>query len=129
MLYRSIVAIISVLSLISVLLIMSFTSPNEISPFGILALFVLVYVFCVGLFTFGLYWSTRVYSYIYSRLGRRRVNPITFKNSYFFSTVVAVLPVMIIGLQSVGAVSWYSNILVLLFVGLGVLYVSKVVKY
>ena len=53
------------------------------------------------------------------------MQPLSFRRSYYFSTVLAAAPVMLIGLQSVGSVGIYEFILVMLFVVIGCVYIAK----
>lgn len=54
-----------------------------------------------------------------------RFQPLTYKRAYYFSTVIAAAPVMLIGLQSVGSIGIYEILLVALFTVVGCIYISK----
>ena len=56
---------------------------------------------------------------------RRPAKPMSFRRAYYFSTILAAVPVMLISLQSVGSVTWYEAVLVIVFAALGCLYISK----
>ncbi len=56
---------------------------------------------------------------------RKPVRPIQFHRAYYFSTVLAAAPVMLIGLQSVQSVGIYEVILVVLFEVVACIYISR----
>jgi hypothetical protein len=56
---------------------------------------------------------------------RRPMKTLSFRRSYYYSTILAAAPVMLIGLQSVGSVGVYEVILILVFVVIGCVYVTK----
>jgi hypothetical protein len=49
----------------------------------------------------------------------------SFRRAYYFSTVLAAAPVMLVGLQSVGAIGIYEFILVVVFEVIGCVYITK----
>jgi hypothetical protein len=53
------------------------------------------------------------------------MQPMSFRRAYYFSTVLAAAPVMLVGLQSVGSIGIYELILVILFEVIGCLYIAK----
>jgi hypothetical protein len=58
-------------------------------------------------------------------IARRPFEALSFKRSYYYSSVLAAAPIMVFGLQSVGRVEVYEYFLVLIFVCIGCLYISK----
>lgn len=56
---------------------------------------------------------------------RRPMRPMPFRRAYYFSTILAAAPVMLIGLQSVGAIGIYEFILVIIFEVIGCVYIAK----
>jgi len=113
---KKIIIISSIVALVLLTILLNITNPASAGPFGILILFVSVYVIFVGLIT-GL---ICILSKIVSRLSfifmsRRPIYTISIKNAYYYSTVISLAPVMLIGLNSVGAGSFYSTLLVIIF--------------
>lgn len=49
----------------------------------------------------------------------------TLGRSYYFASVIALAPVMVVGMQSVGEVGLYELLLVILFVGIACVYIAK----
>lgn len=102
------------------------TNPTDAGPFGILVVFIFSYVSLIGIVTLFLYYANRsVVSLSRSFLVRKPLMKMSAKRAYYYSTVIALAPIMLIGLQSVGDITFYEIALVVLFVAVGVLYVSK----
>ena len=120
------IAITTVVSLCLLIILLNVTSPSTSDPFEILIIFIFAYLLSLGLVTFFIFGV----SYLVSRLSvvfaaRRPTERLNFKRSYYYSTIVALAPVMLIGLQSVGVVNVYEILLICLFVIIGCLYISK----
>ena len=125
MLQRTI-AIISGLSLCLLIILLTTTTPATAGPFGVLVIFISAYLAFLGLISFFLYGGWRLAGRMARTFGvKRPVEPLPFRRSYYFSTIIAAAPVMLLGLQSVGSVSIYELILVVLFVVIGCVYVSR----
>jgi hypothetical protein len=123
---QRIIAIITVTSLCLLILMLVFTTPASAGPLGLLVIFISAYLTSLGLISFFLYGSSRLAAYALSGFTvKKPMKPLTFKRSYYFSTVLAAAPVMLIGLQSVGSVGIYEFILVALFVSIGCVYIAK----
>lgn len=102
------------------------TTPVSAGPFGILVTFILMYVIALVAVTFIL----RVVSAGYARIrsltiSKKPVAPLSLKRAYYFASVIALAPVILVGMQSVGEVGIYDLILVLLFVVIACAYVAK----
>lgn len=123
---QKILAVITVVSIGILLLIVTTTTPATAGPFGLLLLFLTAYLTCLGLISFFLYGLSRVYVFVAAGFTTRRPPQVlSFQRSYYFSTVLAAAPVLLIGLQSVGAIGVYEVGLVLIFEVIGCLYVAK----
>jgi hypothetical protein len=123
---QKILAIITVVSIFLLVVTVTTTTPATAGPLGLLLLFVSAYLTSLGLISFFLYGVSRVYVFVVSGMATRRPpRALTFQRAYYFSTILAAAPVLLIGLQSVGAVSLYEVSLVIIFVAIGCLYISK----
>jgi len=108
------------------IVLLNVTTPATAGPFGILIIFVFAYFSLIGLMTNFLYWISRLIAHLSTGIVTRKpFEPLTLKRSYYYSTVVAAAPIMLIGLQSVGAVGFYEFLLVFIFIIIGCLYISK----
>lgn len=102
------------------------TTPAEAGPLGILFVFILMYLSALGMLTFLLFGVSRAIARV-SRSFTVRHPPrvMSFQRSYYFASVLALVPVMFIGIQSVGKVGLYEVILMLLFTTIGCVYIAK----
>ena len=121
--------ILSLIGLVSaglLLILLTTTTPATVGAFGILAVFLLTYIVTLSAFTFIVWILAR----LANKIGHethllRKQYVFTLKKSYYYSSVLALGPVIIISLQSVGGAGIYELSLVALFIFLGCLYVSR----
>jgi len=108
------------------LVIMNTTTPSSAGAGGILAVFLLGYVVLLCLLTFVVWTFVKIVNKAAKELhiSRKRYN-ISLRKSYYYSSVIALGPTIIISLQSVGGVGLYDLGLVLLFIVLGCVYVAR----
>ena len=120
------IATISLVSLVLLSLMLTFTSPATAGPFGLLVIFVTAYLTFVGLISFFLFGINRLAIMVSSGMTLRRpLGRMEFRRAYYFSTVLAAAPVMLIGLQSVQSIGIYEVLLVVIFEVVACLYISK----
>lgn len=123
---KLIILITTLVSLGLLAVLLNITTPATVGPFGVLSIFVLAYILSLGLITVFIYAMSNLLSRLSSVLVTRRPFPkLTLKRAYYFSTILAAVPVMLIGLQSVGAIGPYQLFLLTVFVVIGFLYISK----
>jgi len=121
-----IIATLSLASLCVLSLMLTFTSPASAGPFGLLVIFITAYLTFLGLISFFLFGINRLIVMVSSGMTiRKPLRPMAFKRAYYYSTVLAAGPVMLIGLQSVQSIGVYEVILVLIFEVVACLYVTK----
>lgn len=102
------------------------TTPSTIGPLGILIVFILMYVSVLGVLTFLLFWGSRSLARLSrSMVTRRPVQPLSLGRAYYFSSVLALAPVMFVGMQSVGQVSVSDVFLIVLFTTMTCVYIAK----
>ena len=115
-----------VVATIALIVLLTTTEPAVIGPVGILAIFVLMYVSALGVVTFLLYGGSRVVGKIASSFTvKKPIAPMNLRRAYYFSSVIALAPVMIIGMQSVGGVGIYELLLIGLFELIACIYIAK----
>lgn len=111
-----IVATAAVIGLGVLLVMLSLTTPATAGPFGLLAIFVSAYLFFLGVVSFFLFGVRKLVIMVSRSFAvRRPPRELSFRRSYYYGTVLAVAPVLVIGLQSVGTVGIYEAMLILLF--------------
>lgn len=124
-----IIATLSLASLCVLSLMLTFTSPATAGPFGLLVIFITAYLTFVGLISFFLFGINRLVLLISGGMTLRKpLQAMDFKRAYYYSTVLAAAPVMLIGLQSVQSIGLYEIILVVIFEVVACLYVTKRMK-
>jgi hypothetical protein len=123
---QRVIGLITLASLCLLSLMLVFTTPASAGPFGLLVTFISAYLTFLGLISFFLYGVSRIIVYATSGFTLKKpVQPFSFRRSYYYSTVLAAAPVMLIGLQSVGSIGFYELLLVVLFEVIGCIYVTK----
>lgn len=109
-----------------ILILLTTTTPSGSGALGILAIFVLGYVVSLVVTTFILLGTSFVVARVTSNFRpHRQYSTMSLRRSYYFSTIIALAPVLVVSLRSVGAVGPYEVGLVILFVALGCLYVAR----
>ncbi len=125
MLQRTI-AILMFVGLCLLAVLLTATTPASAGPFGVLVIFISAYLVFLGLISFFLYGISGLSAKLsVGLMARRPIERMSVRIAYYYSTVIATIPVMLTGLQSVGSVGPYSLLLVVLFVALGCVYISK----
>lgn len=115
--------------LFSILLyLMNTTDPVSAGPGGILLTFVIIYLIVASLLFTLLHWGVRAVS---SQLAKRRTR-ITLRSykmgvrkAYYIASAVAFGPVLLLALNSVRQLNVTDIILVSLFLGLAIFYITK----
>ena len=121
-----VIAVSFVVATILLVVLLQMTAPTAIGPLGILIVFILMYLSILGAFTFLLFGASRILSRFASSFALKRpLKSLTLSRSYYFSSVIALAPVMFIGMQSVGKVGVYDILLVIIFVVIACVYISK----
>lgn len=121
-----VLAISVTVAVVLLTVILQTTTPATIGPLGILIVFVLMYVSAVGMLTF-LLWSTNrliTRGMTYASV-KRPLQPLSMRKAYYFASVIALAPVMVIGMQSVGEVGFYELLLVIVFISISCVYIAK----
>jgi Zn-dependent protease with chaperone function len=121
-----ILAISVTVAVVLLTVLLQTTTPATSGPLGILVIFVLMYVSAVGMLTFLLWFSNRLLARALTYASvKRPLQPLSLRKSYYFASVVALAPVMFIGMQSVGEVSFYELLLIVIFIAISCVYIAK----
>lgn len=117
---------ILVLSAIVIAAVVNITSPSDMGPFGILLFFASAYGFFMGLFYVLLFFLKRVTLRLnISPAKKAGIETVTSLRLYYYSTVIALFPVIYIGMQSMGSVGIFEMALLVLFEILACFFVYK----
>jgi hypothetical protein len=102
------------------------STPTTAGPLGILIVFIFMYVLALGVLTFFIFWISKLFVKLLRMVSpKAQRRSLTLVRSYYFSSVIALAPVIFIGMQSVGEVSFYDVVLVILFVCVACFYIAK----
>ena len=100
--------------------------PGSIGAVGILAVFFLGYLTVLCSLTLALWVLKRILDRVTLKSSFLRwVSRLGPKEVYYYSSVLAIAPVVLISLKSVGSIGFYEIMLVVLFEILGCVYVAK----
>jgi|TARA_B100001250_G_C19749402_1_gene766991 hypothetical protein len=120
---------LSLIGLVSaglLLVIMTTQEPSSIGAFGILVVFFLGYVVILSTLTLVLGFFVRIAYILRKKSGLlRRFAYLSSQHIYYYSTVLALAPVILISLRSVGRINVYEIGLVLLFEIIALTYITK----
>ncbi|MGK2896769.1 MAG: hypothetical protein ACSLEY_04200 [Candidatus Saccharimonadales bacterium] len=117
---------ITVAAVVLLFLVLNTTSPSSAGPVGILAVFFLLYISLTGLLTSVVVIMNRIVVKISSSVRTRKpIGQLSWRRAYYIASVVALGPVMLIGMGSVGRAGMAELLLVTIFVCIGLFYVEK----
>ena len=120
------IAASGLIAVVLLTIVLQITTPATIGPLGLLFVFIKLYVASLSTLTFFIFGTSRVAERLAGSLTvRRPLRSLTLQQAYYYGSVVALAPEMLLGMQSVGAVGVYETILVLLFAVLGCVYIAK----
>lgn len=120
------VAIVSLVAVVSLFVLLHMTTPATIGPLGILIVFILMYASALGVLTFLLYGGSKLLVKLSRSVTvRQPLEPLSLGRAYYFSSAIALAPVILIGMESVGGVSFYELALVIIFVVIACVYIAR----
>ena len=121
---RILLASMSIAAAVLLAIVLQTTTPATIHPLGIVLVFVLCYVVILGLLTYLLAGIAAALRRWLPEAQRRAVT-LSFRRCYYFGSVLALAPVLLIGARSVGRGGWYELALVFAFEAIACFYVAK----
>lgn len=118
---RKVLTLSTISAAVLLVIIFQTTTPASIHPFGILFVFILLYVFILGVLTFLVYHILHLGAHLKKDGG----NSVSFRRTYLLSSVLALAPVILLGIQSVGSLTVYEVFLIIVFEFFACFYVIK----
>ena len=116
----------SILLLVASLLMLQLTTPQVVGPFGVLAFFILIYLFsgCV------IYLLLCAIIEAVKRMTTKgkwlaKLEALSSRKLYYYASFIALSPVIILGMRSVGMIRPVDMLLVVAFQLLGCFYISR----
>lgn len=110
-----------ILALLVGAMIMQFTTPAAIHPIGLLVFFICIYIFVLGTITLLMAAGQR----LAARWPRWRHGSLTLWRIYQLASVLALAPVMLLAIHTVGSVTVLDVVFVATFVMVAVFYVYR----
>lgn len=124
--FSRILATIGIGSFIGLLYILQTTTPVKAGAIGVLGVFLLSYIVLVVALTFFIFLVHKLIVRVFFGDTERRISAnFSFKKSYYYASILALGPVIVVSLQSVGKSGFGELLLVLFLLTLGCLYVSR----
>ena len=99
--------IASVVSVIFLFAMMAFTTPSGVGPLGVLVFFTLFYIACLGATVALCY----LFFYLKNKLSKTRITAVS-KKSYYYGSVLAFAPVLLLAMRSFGQIGFLEISLV-----------------
>lgn len=113
-------------SVLLLVVLLNTTTPNSAGATGILAVFVLTYLAVLSVLSFFMYGISRIIVRLSQGITiKKPLEPLSLKQAYYFSSVVALAPVILISMMSVRALGIYEVGLVIFLITTGCIYVAK----
>ena len=121
-----ILTVVFLAALIALSLIFQSTNPSQAGPVGLLAVFFLLYI--IGVIAVA--WTIHGVSQLVvvatkSVVVKKPLQVISLIHAYYFASVIAFAPVILLAMKSVTAIGIYEVLLVATFVVIGVFYIKK----
>lgn len=113
--------LLPLVALAALFYLMNTASPVDTGPLGILTVFALLYLFWLGVFFALLHGGIR----LIAKLVKLKSKQMSAAKSYYIASIVAFVPVMLLGMQSVGQLEVRDVLLVGVFVSLAIFFVVK----
>lgn len=123
---RRVVVIMTSVSAVMLGLLLVATTPLSAGPLGILGFFVFLYITTLGVLTFlfrGI--SLVAPKFRLSPKSSKAKSGLPFRKAYYYASVIALAPIMIIAMQSVAEIGVYQVLLVGFFSVIAWVYVSN----
>ena len=119
-------AVVMIISATLLVVILNTTTPFSSGATGILGVFVVTYMLVLSVLTFFMYGISKIIVRASRTVTvRKPLESISLKKAYYYSSVIALAPLILIGLSSVGTLGIYEFFLVIFWVIVGCIYVTK----
>lgn len=119
-----ILAIVTLAAFVLLSALLQSTSPSTIHPVGILFVFILFYLLALGVLTFFMFGLSGVLSKLRHKARSAGVR-MAFREAYYYASVVALAPVLLVAMRSIGRGNLVDIALVVAFEAVACFYVAK----
>lgn len=123
---KGVVASIGIIALIAALLMLQLTTPHMVGPLGVLAFFVLIYIASACATYLALLFGVKLVGRFATK-GKwlARIESVSHKKLYYYGSFIALAPVILLGMRSVGFVRATDILLLVIFQVIGCFYISR----
>lgn len=124
---HKILVIAGILASAGLLYVLNFTTPSGAGATGVLSVFLLSYVVLVSITSGFIFWTYKLIKRVFYSDTNAIYDPseFSFKQSYYYASIIALGPVLLVSLKSVGKAGISEALLVVFLLVLGCIYVSR----
>lgn len=116
----------TVLSIILLAILIGVTNPTTTGPLGILVVFILMYTSVLGALTYLFMLGSRLFVRLAQVIKTRTPpQPVSLLHAYYYASIVALAPVMLVAMLSVNDMGVREILLVVVFEVVACLYIKK----
>lgn len=127
--FMKIIIVLGLVSLTGIIFVLNTTNPADSGVVAILSVFILIYLVSLSFSTLLIFLAGRVVSRLFYSDRPSYINEkMTISRAYYYGSVLAFAPVVLIGFSSVGRLGVLEVFLVLILMLLGFVYVSRQLK-
>lgn len=124
--FAKLLIIVGIVSALALSYILVTVSPVEAGATGVLAVFLLSYIVSVIVLTFLFYLVQKiVLKFLYSDRTGSVTGQVSLRKSYYYGSILALGPVILVSLRSVGKAGSGELVLVAILMIIGCLYISR----
>lgn len=119
------VAMVAALAATADVVLVHTVTPMSVGPLGILAFFVCLYIATASCCYLVLIAARHVVIRVVRHNIYRGLASVTPLKLYYYASIIGLIPVILLGMQSIGGVTAWDILLLVLFLGLGCFYIHK----
>ncbi|WP_285441664.1 hypothetical protein [Candidatus Nanosynbacter lyticus] len=119
------VAMVAALAATADVVLVHTVTPMSVGPLGILAFFVCLYIATASICYLVMAAVKRIAMRVVQHNMYRGLASVTPLKLYYYASIIGLIPVILLGMQSIGGVTAWDVLLLVLFLSLGCFYVHK----
>ena len=119
------VAMVAALAATADVVLVHTVTPMSVGPLGILAFFVCLYIATASCCYLVMVAVKRIAMRVVQHNMYRGLASVTPLKLYYYASVVGLIPVTLLGMQSIGGITAWDILLLVLFLSLGCFYIHK----